>query len=822
MNRNISYSVLAGVTACAILTPAEAQAPAQRHYEIPAGPLETALNRFGREAGVLITFGSLTTDGLRSNGLSGDYTLQQAFLTLLAGTGRQAVRNDAGGYTVLALPSAVTSDEATTTLGTVKVIAERSTSTEGSPSYIASGSSVGGKTVQSIQEVPQTVSVMTSQAIADQNLHSVHDVLLKMPGVAQFQGTLANSRYLSRGFEIGNMRVDGGTAVTPPNGPDDDTAFYDHVEVLRGADGLFGASAEPGGTVNLIRKKPTIANQVLAQVQVGGDEFRRLDLDLSGALTQDGSIRGRTVMAQENKDFFYKNTYSKRSMIYGIIEADLGPETLLTLGGIYNQRNASYQGYGLPRYSDGADLRLPRDFQLSGADDHQESKVRSAFARLDHQLNQNWKVTLDLNYDNTRQLTFEHYFNGTVDPGTGAGVYSYGGPTRNEDVFRNASMDLNLSGRFDWLGRSHQAVLGHSWQNYRAPANQYTHDVTRAIDNIFAFNPLAFRMPVSMYHVSHLYQVRRQSGTYGSLKFQLTDPLHVVVGGRYSRFAYKYTTQTFDPSGVTTDTSVQSYKDNGIFSPYLAGIYTLGKDWSVYASVAETYKSQASYLSGPTPGKPLQPVTGRNYEVGVKGEHWGGKLTSALALYRIERKNQAVRDSRYAPVNGAQGSSCCYIADGNILSQGLDAEIGGEIAPRTQLTASYNFNSNRDKNAGDGRYQALTPKQMAKLFGSYQLQSLPRLKLGAGINVQGTTSVAGTAYSTDSSGAQNAIDYRFSQGGYAIWSAFADYQINDRWNAQLNVSNAFDKNYYATVGYVDYGNFYGAPRAVMLTIRGRL
>lgn len=828
MNRTTSASLLIGILAGAVIVPAPVWAqsavptPAQRRYDIPAGPLEAALNRLGREAGVLITFGSATTDGVRSPGLNGHYTLEQAFALLLAGTGREAVRNDAGGYTVRVM--AVATEDAATTLGavTVNATAERSMSTEDRASYVASGSNIGGKTVQSVREVPQTVSVMTSQEIKDQGLLSLREVLLKMPGIAQFQGTMANSRYLSRGFEIGNMRVDGASAVAAPSGPDDDMAFYDHVEVLRGADGLFGAAAEPGGTVNMIRKKPTAANQVLAQVQVGSDRFRRIDLDVGGALTADGRVRGRSVVVQEDKDFFYKDTYSKRSMVYGIVEADLTADTLLTLGGIYNQRDSSYQGYGLPRYSNGADLRLPRDFQLSGADDHSNRISRSAFARVEHQLNADWKASIDLNYERARTDSFDHYFNGTVDPVTGAGVFSYGGPTRGDAVTKESALDLSLTGRFDWLGRSHQVVLGGSWQNAIFMTDQYANGVDVAIDNIFTFNPMDYRMPTYLPRVSHLYQVRRQNGIYGSINFALSDPWRVMVGGRYSRFAYKYTTEEFAQSGATTYTSVNAYKDKNVFSPYLASVYTLGHDWSVYASVAETYKSQATYLSGPMPGKALEPVTGRNYELGLKGEHWGGKLTSALALYRIERKNAAVRDSRYPRSSGELGTSCCYIADGNIVSQGLDAEIGGEIAPRTQLTASYNYNSNRDKNAGDGRYQALTPKHMAKLFGTHQLAYVPRLKLGGGVTVQSVTSVEGTAYGTAADGSQSAIDYRFSQGGYAIWTMFADYQINERWSAQLNVNNAFDKRYYATVGYVDYGNFYGAPRNVMLTLRGSL
>ena len=66
-----------------------AEAPA-RTYHIAPMPLESALNQFGRDSGVLISFGSQVTQGLQSHGLSGDFTPAQGLAALLEGTGLQA------------------------------------------------------------------------------------------------------------------------------------------------------------------------------------------------------------------------------------------------------------------------------------------------------------------------------------------------------------------------------------------------------------------------------------------------------------------------------------------------------------------------------------------------------------------------------------------------------------------------------------------------------------------------------------------------------------------------------------------------------------
>ena len=53
------------------------------------------------------------------------------------------------------------------------------------------------------------------------------------------------------------------------------------------------------------------------------------------------------------------------------------------------------------------------------------------------------------------------------------------------------------------------------------------------------------------------------------------------------------------------------------------------------------------------------------------------------------------------------------------------------------------------------------------------------------------------------------------------WGARVGYQINRHWSAALNLANLFDKTYYQTIGAPAWGNFYGEPRSVTVSLRGR-
>lgn len=813
--------------------PHVAMAQAARNYNIPAGTLEDALNRFGRESGILLSFSTDATTGLRSPGLQGNHTPRSGLDALLAGSGLRVAGQPNGSFVLVKSVASVGTNPdpaAISSLAEVRITAQadRSDVTEGTGSYVARSSSVGSKAGQSLREVPQSVSVVTRQQIEDLGLTTLPDALKAMPGVTSFQGTMLVDRSHSRGFEMGaaNMRVDGGAAIERGYGIDNDLAFYDRVEVLRGADGLFGGNGEPGGVTNLVRKKPTREKQVIVQGQYGSHNFKRADLDVSGPLTEDGRVRGRAVLAHEDKGFFFDVAHSKRTLAYGVLETDLTRDTTVTVGATYVKRDSSSQGYGLPRARTGEDLGLPRTTYLSGADDHANKDIKTVFGQVAHRFNDDWRLDVALNHEGATQTGYDHYFASPPDLTTGSGVSS-AGANRQEERWGNSSFDASLKGRFGLLGRQHDVVLGADWSRLKQDVNSYQNVpyVTAVIPNIYQFNPYDYRQPSTPINVSRLSLPVQQAGAYGSVRFHVNDPLRVIVGGRLSRYHYRFSFESLDASGAATYSSLTDYRDNSVFTPYLAATYDLNKTWTAYGSVAETFMSQAGSRSGPAPGKPLDPITGRNYELGIKGSHLGGRLQSAFAIYRIEREGAAVRDTNYPASSGPLGSSCCYLSNGQIVSKGFDAELTGELVRDLNVSLSYSYNDNRNKNAeGQPRFNGVNPEHLVKVFASYRLQgALNRWKLGGGVTAQSKTFVDGSAYlrNPDGTVSNQMAKYRFIQRGYTIASAHVDYQINDQWTASLNVNNLFDKTYYSTIGTLTYGSFYGAPRNVMLTLRGK-
>ncbi len=796
-----------------------------QRLSLPAQPLGQALNALARTWGVAISVDAALVEGRMAPALQGPSTLGQALAKALAGSGLEAIPAGAA--------ISVQRASRSSTLGevTVKAQAQRGETTEGSGSYAASRVSLGKG--QDVREVPQSISVVTRQRIEDQALGSVGEVMQQTTGVTvdySGAGGLGGSatKFLSRGFEIGNVQIDGASVdafsqqLFDPN-----LAMYDSVQVVRGANGLFSGNGEPGGAINLVRKRPTLDKQLQASAALGSWNRKQLELDAAGPLNADGSVRGRAVIAHTDREFFYRAADSKNSLLYGIVEADLSRSTKLSLGASYDKLASTPWREGLPRAANGDDLHLPRRTALMAGWGHYDKTAKELFAQLDQALAGGWKAKLQLNYQNVDSDSRLANLTGTVDPATGEGAEWTG--FSNDFRSKKKSLDLNASGPFTLLGRTHQLLIGADWTRVSDDQDTYYSEMgdPGPSTNIYGFDPgkvppaLGERMTRSYPGYG-----ATQKGLYGRINLSLTDKLTAIAGGRYASYAYNTPYANYNPDGSIRSSGRSYYSESGIFTPYAGLVYDLSERWTAYGSVSEIHKSQANNLQGPLPGTPLDPIQGRNLELGLKGELADGKLNTALALYRIERTGQAARDPRYPNTNvGDLGLTCCYIAQGKIVSQGVDTEISGQIARGWNLFAGYTYNHNRNKtDPSQLVYSSITPKHLFKLWSTYQLPGeLSPWTLGGGLTLQSSTYVSGTANSYNPVSGKfdgASVPFQFTQAGYAVWNASVQYRINRNWSATLNVNNLFDKTYYKTVGTSGGGNWYGDPRNAMLTLRG--
>jgi outer-membrane receptor for ferric coprogen and ferric-rhodotorulic acid len=317
-------------------SPAPSGTQAARDYAIAPGPLDEALNRFARSAGVLLSFDPQLAEGRQSPGLNGRYTVEEGFSALLAGSNLKAVAQPDGSFALEAAPAT-----SAATLPTVQVQARRDAlTTQGTDSYGVRASNTATRLPLSPRETPQSVSVVTRTQMDDFGLLNANEVLANTTGVSVDVVETDRTYFTSRGFDISNFQVDG-VGMPFTNGDqlgDLDTALYDRIEVLRGANGLLSSTGNPAATVNYVRKRPTADFQAGAAVSVGSWNKRRIEGDVSGALNEARTLRGRAIIAAQRGDSFMDHYSLEKTVFAGLLEADLGPRTVLT-GGVTRQAN---------------------------------------------------------------------------------------------------------------------------------------------------------------------------------------------------------------------------------------------------------------------------------------------------------------------------------------------------------------------------------------------------------------------------------------------------------------------------------------------------
>jgi outer membrane receptor for ferric coprogen and ferric-rhodotorulic acid len=760
-------------------------------FDIAPGPLGEVLGRYAQAAGAPISFESQQVAGLHSAGVRGSYSVAEGFAQVLRNTGLQASAS-ADGYQLLSAPAAA----GTMALGPMEISANQlGTITEGTGSYTPGTIATATRLVLTPRETPQSISVVTRQTMDDFGLNAIDDVMRHTPGITVSTYDSERTNYYARGFSIQNFQYDGiptlrndaysaGQTLT-------DMAIYDRVEVLKGATGLLTGAGGPGGTINLIRKKPTAEFKGNVELGAGSWDNYRSQVDVSGPLTESGNVRGRAIAAYQDKHSFMDHYERKTSVYFGTLEVDLGPDTLLTLGADYQDNDPKGSGWSgsRPLYdSNGDRISLPRSYNNGAKWSGWEQYTRTVFATLEHNFANDWVAKAQYNH----QINGYHAELGSLqvspDAITGLSrVYAnkFTGETTSD------TGDLYVSGPFSLLGREHQLVLGTSASNSHWKADSY-YSPTYTNNVIDFYNWDGDSIKPSWGPSTVTDETTRQTAAYGTARFSLTDDLHLMLGARLANYWLTGTADT---------------RETGKLVPYAGVTYDLNQNLSLYASYTSIFMPQLYYID--SQNKVLEPDEGKNYEIGIKGEYFDGQLNSSLAYFEIHETNRPEEDYAYnaAPTNPAVEYAYKGI---KATTKGYEAEISGQLAPGWQMQAGYTHKVVRDQN--DNKVSTWEPEDQLSFYTSYKLQgSLEKLTLGGGARWQGQ---GWQVLNNRAKGTEE----KFSQDAYWLVDVMARYQITDHLSATLNVNNLFDKYYYTNIGFYN-SSYYGDPRNVMLTTR---
>ncbi|MCD4514351.1 TonB-dependent siderophore receptor [Brucella pseudogrignonensis] len=773
------------------------------NFQIPAQSLSSAINAFIRQSGWQISYSSALARGKTSAAISGSMTPGVALQRLVAGTG-VSVRVRAPGSAALIDPSIAAVDaqieDGSTVLETITVVGAGNSVTEGTGSYTTGVMNTATPLDLSVRETPQSVSVVTRARMNDSAMVTVEDAVNYTTGMTVTSTSSERHVYNSRGFEVNNITVDGlVTSLDSDVMGTAGVAMYDRIEIVRGATGLLEGAGNPSASVNLVRKRPTDTFQGEVTTSIGRWNDYRGILDVGGPLNDAKTLRGRFVTSLRDSDTFTYGQKREQHLFYGVIEADLTENTTLTFGGYHTKEDSPGADWaGLPTREDGTFYDWDRSARAAPLWTYWNKENASVFAEIVHTFDNEWKAEAK-----------GAYITGKMDM---AGTSLYG--RESDDTFSwNAAtyhyehdqitLDARARGPVEMFGREHQIAIGANYRHYKAddgpggwpPEYSYRFDPSDWKNSVDSAIEPGWNSAWSRDSTITQY------GIYGTAKISLTDPLNLFVGGRLNWYDYDQTLR----SG--TWTGVGSYEAKGEVTPYVALTYDVDTNHTVYGSITGIFNPQ-NYTSAS--GSLLDPVEGKNYEVGVKGEYLGGRLNASFSVFQIDQTNLA---------DALPSDSCvvttisCYAPAGKVRSRGFEAEVSGEIADGWRASIGYAFTHAKyvedsiNGSAGD-RFGTRTPKHLVTLATVYTFDgALEGLRVGASARIQSRTERSWPEFATT------------HQPGYAIVNLMAGYSPHDNLDFQLNVNNLFDKVYYRNISLPAEGNQFGEPRSFVLTAK---
>ncbi|MEN0584518.1 MULTISPECIES: ferric-rhodotorulic acid/ferric-coprogen receptor FhuE [unclassified Kosakonia] len=673
-----------------------------------------------------------------------------------------------------------------------------STSDSQAQDYSVKTTTTGTKLLLVPRDIPQSVSVVSQQRMQDQQLNTIEQVLDNTIGVSASRIDSHRTNFFARGFFVSNFAYEdmptfldnrwnfGDTAG--------DTAIYDKIEVVRGAAGLMSGTGNPSAYVNMVRKHADSKEfKGTATATYGSWNDQRYVLDLQAPLSESGNVRGRVITGYQDKDSWVERNHYRKKFITGVVDADITDSTTLSLGYDYQESEEDSPTWGgFPSlYSDGSRTHFRRGFNTAA--DWAYSNVDSSkiFANLTQRFDNGWEAKVNAMHAETNFDSKLMYIDGYPDKTTGLYDASqwqgaWGGWNRGER--KQDAIDAFVRGGYELFGRQHEVMFGGSYSRQR---NNY--------DNSYPVNDNSGLMDVGNIHKYNgntladpswsdwaLYQrdVIRQKSLYAATRISLADPLHLILGARYTEWRAKYNLER-------KPDEIRNSKSDDV-TPYAGLIYDIDDTWSVYGSYTSIFEpsSQRDINS-----EFLEPTTGKSYEAGIKGDWYNTRLTATLAVFRTEQDHVAVSTGEYIPNSGGQTA---YKSVNGTVSKGVEFELNGALTDNLQLT----FGASRFM-ADDGDGVAVNPEQARttmKLFTRYQLPMLPEFSVGGGARWQNKTW-------QEIKGPNG--DMRITQSGYTVVDLFTRYQATKNFAVQANLNNVFDKEYYDYLG--TYG-VYGAPR----------
>ncbi|MGA0558510.1 TonB-dependent siderophore receptor [Larkinella sp. VNQ87] len=624
--------------------------------------------------------------------------------------------------------------------------------------------------------------------ILDQQSYRLQDVVKSIAGVNQFS---VYDDISIRGFRNQDNRLLNGLRYAGNFWSSPLLVNVERVEVVKGpASAMFG-NTNPGGTINMVTKKPLDEQRSGVQVSLGSFKTARATADFTGPLNEDKTLLYRLNVGYENSGSFRDYVYFRSLVVAPSISFIPNPKTRINLD-LNVQDVNTVLDRGRTVFQGEQNLRAtPINFNLTQPGDKLNPKLFSAALSW----SQNLAKGLNLNVAYMRfredQTLTEHRFQRYITRDSIQLSY-----TDRIVNYVNDNANFYLTWQTQTGPVSHLILGGY---DYAAYDYNFTEKSTSSAFTMNLNRPTYQPRDVAKYTFTYS-PLANNRQAYNSHGIYVQDQIkwnnwQLLLSLRREKYTVPTTAAVARSYGKDIETEA--------ILPRVGLVYSVNKNVNLYATYNQGFQVAAPANGAFLDVTPPKPLTSRLWEAGAKTEWFDKRLMATVALYNLEQENVLVNANN--PARPDQ-----LTQRGQERARGVEFEVAGNPVPNLSILLGYAYNDAIISQDNNERLVGLTKENAPKHSSMSWIKYTFTGKLnGLGFGI-------GHSQNSVRNGFRDANLVAVILPSYVVFNAMAYYQIQ-RVRLSLNVNNLTDEVYF-TGGYNFERNFPGAPRNYLMSV----
>jgi catecholate siderophore receptor len=650
----------------------------------------------------------------------------------------------------------------------------------------------------SVQNVPQSINIVTAKTLQEESVTSMQDALKNVPGITlnAGEGTARGDSVNLRGFPAFNdFFLDG---IRDAGIYTRDVFDLQTLEVLKGPSAILFGRGSTGGVINQVTKAAQMDPIQAAELQVGTNAEVRGTGDFDMPIGPSSAFR-MNFMAQragvaDRDDVLNRRWGIAPTIAFGINEPDFVELSYL------HQDEDDKPDNGIP-FLNGSPAPGPRGADYGLQSDYFKTSVDVLTLHARHEFDEDYSVT------NTFRAANYRFNNNRNFPNFGDDVPTATTPLDDIRVGRDApyssGIQQNITDQLDFRGHfetgfvTHDLTAGFELGRETNDLDRYNNPFNNNNDWIPPtplLNPNPNQtVPYTLLVKSAQHTAAHEEAAYFTDTAHFGEYVDLIAGLRYDRFDATFTQDNFGSAQNPKPAASTNFgRTDNIPSPRFALVVKPTTDMSFYFSYGTSFDPSAEALSLTAGTAAIGPVKAQNYEVGAKMDWLDGKLTTTAALFRTEVTNAQINDPEHPGV---------VILAGNQQVDGVELNATGHITQDWEILAGFTYldprTSYNPTPGVTGRLLINSARAAANLWTEYYIDD--HWEIGTGGNFLGRryADLANTA----------------TIPSYWVWNGMVSYKVNENYSLQMNINNIMDRVYYDNAYYTSASENHILPGA---------